>query len=95
MFNGGRRSSEVVGMMTDRLANENKELRDLGFGARVADHSSRRLLNQDGSFNTIRQGVGITGSLSLYHTLLTMSWPACRCSLPRNLRLRVPYRESA
>ncbi len=62
--------------MTDKPANENKEFRDLGFGARVADHSSRRLLNQDGSFNTIRRGLGLTGYLNLYHRLLTMSWPA-------------------
>ncbi len=62
--------------MTDRQSGESKELRDLGFGARVATLSARRLLNQDGSFNTRRKGLGFLGSLSLYNRLLTMSWPA-------------------
>ena len=50
--------------------------RDLGIGARIADMSAQRLLNRDGSFNTERKGIGLLGSLSLYNTLLTMSWPA-------------------
>jgi inward rectifier potassium channel len=50
--------------------------RDLGIGARVADMSVQRLLNRDGSFNTERKGLGFVGSLNLYDTLLTMSWPA-------------------
>jgi inward rectifier potassium channel len=50
--------------------------RDLGIGARVADMSAQRLLNRDGSFNTQRKGLGLLGSLSLYDTLLTMSWLA-------------------
>jgi len=48
---------------------------DLGFGSVVADESRRRLLNRDGSFNVVRRGLGWRGALSLYHSLLTLSWP--------------------
>jgi inward rectifier potassium channel len=48
---------------------------DFGFGSRVAQHSARRLLNRDGSFNVVRQGLPFHRSLSLYHALLTMTWP--------------------
>lgn len=51
------------------------ENKDLGFGAVVARASKRRLLNRDGSFNVKREGLPIGQSLSLYHALLTMSWP--------------------
>ncbi|HEX8638797.1 MAG TPA: hypothetical protein VF692_12080, partial [Pyrinomonadaceae bacterium] len=50
------------------------ETRDLGFGSVVAGQSRERLLNQDGSFNVRRTGLNFLASLSLYHTLLTMSW---------------------
>ena len=62
--------------MADLRSEQSKEFRDLGFGARVATLSARRLLNQDGSFNTKRKGLGFIGYLSLYNRLLTMSWPA-------------------
>jgi inward rectifier potassium channel len=48
---------------------------DLGFGARVAQQSQRRLLNRDGSFNVVRAGLPFWRSLSAYHKLLTTSWP--------------------
>ncbi|HET8646525.1 MAG TPA: potassium channel family protein, partial [Vicinamibacteria bacterium] len=48
---------------------------DLGLGARVAAQSRRRFLNPDGTFNVRRQGLPYLRSLSLYHSLLTMSWP--------------------
>lgn len=49
--------------------------RDLGFGSVVARESRRRLLNRDGSFNVRRDGLDFFASLSLYHKLLTISWP--------------------
>jgi inward rectifier potassium channel len=49
--------------------------RDLGFGAVVARESRKRLLNRDGSFNVRRDGMKPLASLSLYHYLLTVSWP--------------------
>jgi len=49
--------------------------RDLGFGAVVAQESRKRLLNRDGSFNVRRDGLKPLASLSLYHSLLTASWP--------------------
>ncbi len=51
------------------------EPRDLGFGAKVASESRQRLLNRDGSFNVEREGLTPFASLSLYHFLLTVSWP--------------------
>lgn len=52
-----------------------REDRDLGFGAVVATQSRSRLLNRDGSFNVQRHGLGWRSTLSLYHSLLEMSWP--------------------
>ncbi|TDI36692.1 MAG: transporter [Acidobacteria bacterium] len=49
--------------------------RDLGFGSALASESGARLLNQDGSFNTQRVGLGPLASLHLYDALLTISWP--------------------
>jgi inward rectifier potassium channel len=49
--------------------------RDLGFGAIVARESRQRLLNQDGSFNVVREGLSPLTSLSVYHSLLTITWP--------------------
>ena len=49
--------------------------RDLGFGAVVARESQKRLLNRDGSFNVVREGLKFFASWSPYHYLLTVSWP--------------------
>ena len=49
--------------------------RDLGFGSVVARESRKRLLNKDGSFNVVREGLGWLRSLSPYHYLLTTTWP--------------------
>lgn len=48
---------------------------DLGFGALVARESRQRFLNPDGTFNVRRDGLGFWQSLSLYHYLLTITWP--------------------
>lgn len=48
--------------------------RDLGFGSVVAQER-KRLLNRDGSFNVHRVGLNFWESRSVYHTLLSMSWP--------------------
>ncbi|MDX1984395.1 MAG: ion channel [Bryobacteraceae bacterium] len=50
------------------------ESNDLGIGAKVAEQSGVRLLNQDGTFNVQRQGLGLLRSLSIYHHLLSMRW---------------------
>jgi inward rectifier potassium channel len=52
-----------------------EEFRDLGFGSEVARSTRRRLLNRDGSFNVVLDGLNPLSSLSLYHWLLTISWP--------------------
>lgn len=51
-----------------------EDTRDLGFGSVVAGESRQRLLNRNGSFNVSRDGLSFWESLSLYHSLLTMSW---------------------
>jgi inward rectifier potassium channel len=48
---------------------------DLGFGTVVAARSRRRLLNRDGTFNVERTGLRFFESISLYHFLLTITWP--------------------
>ena len=52
-----------------------EEFKDLGFGSEVARGTRRRLLNRDGSFNVTLDGLNPWSSLSLYHWLLTISWP--------------------
>ncbi len=52
----------------------NEDLRDLGFGSVVSNESRERLLNRDGTFNVQRRGLRFWASMSLYHSLLTMSW---------------------
>jgi inward rectifier potassium channel len=52
-----------------------EEFKDLGFGAEVARGARQRLLNRDGTFNVIREGLNPLSALSLYHWLLTISWP--------------------
>ena len=59
--------------MSDRKIPD-EDLRDLGFGSRVASESPRRLLNRDGTFNVERTRLPIYRSLSPYHFLLTISW---------------------
>jgi inward rectifier potassium channel len=51
------------------------DFRDLGFGTEVARGTRRRLLNRDGSFNVTLEGLDPFASMSLYHWLLTISWP--------------------
>src|SRR5580765_2471619 len=48
--------------------------RDLGFGSVVSRDSRRRLLNRDGSFNVVREGLGWVATLAPYHLLLSISW---------------------
>src|SRR6185369_6870 len=51
------------------------EDRDLGFGSVVAREERGRFLNRDGTFSVHRDGLGFLKSLSLYHLLLTATWP--------------------
>ncbi len=52
-----------------------EEPKDLGFGTVVGQANAQRLLNRDGSFNVRRDGLPRLSSLSVYHTLLGLSWP--------------------
>jgi inward rectifier potassium channel len=51
-----------------------EELRDLGFGTRVAEQSRQRLLNADGTFNVFRRGLSLLGAIDPFHRLLTIRW---------------------
>jgi len=57
------------------LSTDREEFKDLGFGTEVARGTRRRLLNRDGSFNVVLEGLNPLSSLGLYHWLLTISWP--------------------
>lgn len=52
------------------------DFKDLGFGAEIARSSRERLLNRDGTFNVVREGLDPFSRLSLYHWSLSISWPA-------------------
>ena len=52
-----------------------EEFKDLGFGTEVARGARQRLLNRDGTFNVVREGLNPLSALSLYHWSLTISWP--------------------
>ena len=46
---------------------------DFGLGGKLAERSSKRLLNQDGTFNVYRNGPGALHPLNLYHTFLKLA----------------------
>lgn len=50
------------------------EIRDLGFGSRVADQTRTRLMNHDGTFNVERRGIPRFASVSLYGYLHRIEW---------------------
>jgi inward rectifier potassium channel len=54
---------------------QREEFKDLGFGTEVARGTRRRLLNRNGTFNVVLEGLNPLSSLGLYHWLLTISWP--------------------
>lgn len=61
--------------LAERIAREQRDRdRDLGFGSVVGSQSRYRLLNRDGSFNVVRQGLRRFESLAPYHTMLSISW---------------------
>jgi inward rectifier potassium channel len=68
----------VAVTVTDQNASpdgeDREEFKDLGFGTELARAARRRLINHDGSFNVVREGLNPLSSLSLYHWLLTISW---------------------
>lgn len=49
------------------------EFRDLGLGAKVSNQGLR-MINRDGSFNVKRRGLSFLQSLSVYHSLIRISW---------------------
>lgn len=55
--------------------NKQEETQELGFGSAVSETNRGRLINKDGSFNVHREGLNFFTSLSMYHHLLTTTWP--------------------
>jgi inward rectifier potassium channel len=68
-------SPTLTGQPPSATPTVQEEFKDLGFGTEVAKGTRRRLLNRDGSFNVVLGGLNPLSSLSLYHWLLTISWP--------------------
>lgn len=68
-------TSSTLDTQTTASTGNKEEFKDLGFGTEVARGTRRRLLNRDGSFNVEREGLNPLSALSLYHWLLTISWP--------------------
>src|SRR5437763_13175452 len=61
--------------LAERIAREQRDRdRDLGFGSVVGSQSRYRLLNRDGSFNVVREGLGPFETLAPYHAMLSISW---------------------
>jgi inward rectifier potassium channel len=60
--------------MLKKKSEKQNEQADLGFGSVVAGESRRRLVNKDGTFNVTRKGLNFFTSLSLYHSLVSISW---------------------
>ena len=67
----------ITGARADRDSSVDKDASDidLGFGKCVSSESRRRLLNRDGTFNVRRTGLGFFERVSVYHSLLEISWP--------------------
>ena len=67
----------ITGARADRDSSVDKDAFDidLGFGKCVSSESRRRLLNRDGTFNVRRTGLGFFERVSVYHSLLEISWP--------------------
>src|SRR5215831_17702875 len=57
-----------------RTAEEQARDRDLGFGSVVSRDSRQRLLNRDGSFNVVREGLGLLATVAPYQLLMRISW---------------------
>lgn len=62
----------MPGKKTAKIKNDNP---NLGFGNSYSEVASKRMINRDGSFNVKRDGLNYFTSLSLYHSLLDISWP--------------------
>jgi len=66
-------NDHVTAMGTSTTPRE--EHGDLGLGRVVSNTRGRRLLNPDGSFNVVREGLPWRQAYSVYHDALTTTWP--------------------
>ena len=58
--------------LLSRKKNHFKE-NDLGFGSKVTE-SQKRLINKNGSFNTVKKGLPFWQQYSIYTWLISISW---------------------
>src|SRR2546423_4145126 len=68
-------TSSTIDTQNATSSDSRDEFKDLGFGTEVARGTRRRLLNRDGSFNVVLEGLNPLSSLGLYQWLLRISWP--------------------
>ena len=68
-------TSSTIETQNGTSSDSRDEFKDLGFGTEVARGTRRRLLNRDGSFNVVLEGLNPLSSLGLYQWLLRISWP--------------------
>lgn len=59
--------------MAAKPENKNKEYNNSGFGNKT-DHQPERLINQDGSINVKKTGLGFFDHFSVFHYLVTINW---------------------
>ncbi len=59
--------------LKNRQTTPEDEFRDLGFGSKISSQR-KRMVNKDGSFNVERRSLPFFESLSIYHSLLSISW---------------------
>jgi inward rectifier potassium channel len=73
-----------------------EDVKDLGFGSRVAADRRGRLLNRDGTFNVARSGLPWWRTFDPYEALVSMTWPrffasVCALYLATNLTFALAY----
>src|SRR5256714_9589851 len=68
-------TSSTIDTQNATSSDSRDEFKDLGFGTEVARGTRRRLLNRDGSFNVVLEGLNPLSALGLYQWLLRISCP--------------------
>ncbi|HEX5133127.1 MAG TPA: ion channel [Candidatus Krumholzibacteria bacterium] len=63
-------------MVDERQREADAQDSDLGLGTVAPSQIRRRILEKNGEFNVIRNGLSFWTSASVYHHLLNMKWPA-------------------
>ncbi len=62
-------------MANERQREVDAQDSDLGLGTVAPNQIRRRILEKNGNFNVVRNGLSFWSSASVYHRLLNMKWP--------------------